>query len=270
MRRMITFFPSRTVALDFFGLSLHWYGILYVASFAIAALLLPRLQRLRDLDLSREGWLDIVTWAVVGVLAGGRLGFVLFYEPVYFLYAPWKIFYVWEGGMSSHGGFTGVVVALWLFTWMKGLWTWAVADVITVPAAIGLGLGRVGNFINQELYGTQSSLPWTIAVPGALGLRHPLQIYDVLLMLAVACVCYVLLRMGKPKAYGRIFAIFLLLYGIVRFLLEYIRVQTYPLILFGPLALTRGQLLTIPLIVFAAALWFMAPRYTVKSAGASP
>ncbi|MFA6039089.1 MAG: prolipoprotein diacylglyceryl transferase [Candidatus Peribacteraceae bacterium] len=254
---MIQFFPSRAVALQLFGLNIHWYGILYVASFLIAAFLLPLLQRFRGMHEPKERWFDVVTWAVLGVLVGGRLGFVFFYEPSYFLRMPWKVIAVWEGGMASHGGFVGVIAAVWLYTRMKGMRTFAVADLLSIPAALGLGLGRIGNFINQELYGTVTSLPWAIRIPGVEGLRHPLQIYDALLMVCIALLCFVLLRLGKPERDGRIFAVFILSYGVTRFLLEYIRVQTYEPFTLWFITLTRGQLLTVPLIFFGIVLWWV-------------
>src|SRR5262245_54348329 len=109
---MISFFPSREVALSIGSFSLHWYGLLYFAAFVVAWYLLPRLQKYRGLNLSSDEWSSILSWAVVGVIVGGRLGFVLFYEPSYYLSHPLEIFAVWKGGMASHGGFIGVALAM--------------------------------------------------------------------------------------------------------------------------------------------------------------
>ncbi len=257
---MISFFPSRAVALELFGFSIHWYGLMYVLAFVTAAVLLPLLQKKRGLNLERDQWLDVVSWTVLGVLVGGRLGFVLFYEPAYFAAHPLHIFAVWEGGMASHGGFIGVGIAGLLRAWTRGLPLWALADIAVVPTAIGLALGRLGNFINQELYGTVTNLPWGIEIPGVTGLRHPTQIYELLGDLCIALLCYLSLRLPVFKRReGRTFAMFLVLYGIVRCTVEHFREQPYAPFVLGSVTLTRGQLLTIPFFIFGIVLWFVLP-----------
>ena len=257
---MLHLFPSRTIALELFGFSVHWYGVMYLLAFLLAWHLLPRLQRQRGLHLSEDEWSSILAWTVLGVIAGGRLGFVLFYEPAYFLQHPLDVFAVWHGGMSSHGGLIGVVLALMVALrhrrdqWLK------IADIVVIPAALGLMLGRIGNFINQELYGTVTSLPWGIAVPGEVGLRHPTQIYAALKDLFIAGACYWHLTKVKPVRPGRTFALFLLLYAVLRFLLEYLRAQDYAFIDFGLFQLSIGQFLTIPVFAAGIALW----RWTEK------
>lgn len=254
---MIQLFPSRQVALELFGFGIHWYGLLYFAAFVIAWFLLPRLQKYRGLQYSSEDWSNILSWAVVGVIVGGRLGYVLFYNPVYFLQHPLEIFAVWQGGMSSHGGFIGVALALaWIMrTRITDLLL--VADVIVVPIAIGLALGRIGNFINQELYGTVTSVPWAIAIPGVEGLRHPTQIYAVIKDLFIAGVCFWYLQ-RKPVIPGRTLALFLMLYSVLRFIVEFFRDQHG--IYYG--LFSEGQILTIPLMAVGVALWL---RTAVKS-----
>lgn len=256
---MIDFFPRREVAVEVLGWPIHWYGILYAVAAVLALILLPRLQRYRDLHESDDTWATVVSVAVLGVLVGGRLGYVLFYEPAYFFANPWEILSVWHGGMSSHGGFVGVAIALGLYLWKRRLPLWKVADVVVVPIAIGLALGRLGNFINEELYGTVTTLPWGIRVPGEIGLRHPTQIYAIAKDLLIAGVCYWHLQAKSPP-HGRTAALFLLLYGSLRFLLEFLRDQDYPSLLLGPLALTRGQLLTLPIIVLGIILLAMRRR----------
>ncbi|MBI1812428.1 prolipoprotein diacylglyceryl transferase [Candidatus Peregrinibacteria bacterium] len=251
---MLSLLPSRTVALELFGFSVHWYGVMYLLSFIIAIILLPNLQRERNLHLTRDEWLTIVSHAVIGVILGGRLGYVFFYEPRFFAQHPFQILAVWNGGMSSHGGFIGVALALGFACWKMKISPRRLADLAVVPSAIGLALGRFGNFINQELYGTVTRLPWGIAIPGVDGLRHPLQMYDMLLSLGIAGICYWHLHRVRPVKPGRTFALFLILYGVMRFFLEYIRDQQYPLIDLGIL-LTRGQLLTLPLLFIGILLW---------------
>ena len=255
---MIDFFPSRAVAVDLFGFAVHWYGLLYLLAFLIGWVLLPRLQKYRGLNLSKETWADLLSWGVIGVIVGGRLGFVFFYEPEYFLQYPWKIFAVWEGGMASHGGFIGVTLALWHVLRRKRLPFLAIGDIVVVAVAIGLACGRFGNFINQELYGTVTQLPWGIEIPGVEGLRHPTPLYAMIKDLFIALVCYLHLR--RPGSiHGRTTALFLMLYGVLRFLVEYVRVQEYPLVPV-PFFLSMGQVLTIPIFLIGAWLWVYSGR----------
>lgn len=251
---MISLFPSRTVAIDLLGFPLHWYGLLYLAGFLVAWWLLPRLQRYRGLALTREEWERILGFSVLGVIIGGRLGFVLFYEPAYFFAHPAKILAVWEGGMASHGGFLGVAVALFLALRPKKIALLRFADIVVIPAALGLALGRMGNLINQELYGTVTTLPWGIVIPGVEGLRHPTPIYDALYNFLIAGVCFWYLR--RPRAVpGRTCALFLMLYGVFRFFVEFVRAQDYAPFSFWGVMLTRGQLLTAPMFIVGVFLW---------------
>ncbi len=247
---MIDFFPTRTVAFVIAGFPVHWYGLLYLLSFAVAWFSLPRLQHLRNLKLSADDWSGIISAAVIGVIIGGRLGYVLFYDPWYYVQNPSQIIAVWKGGMASHGGFVGVALAM-MWTLRKRSRTdfWRIADLVTVPIAIGLGLGRIGNFINQELYGTVTSLPWAMSFPGADGLRHPIQLYDFTLQMIIAGVCY--LHLKKTSIPGRTLGLFLTLYSIARFSLEFIREQNGVFI--G--SFTEGQLLTIPILVIGTLLF---------------
>ncbi len=248
---MVSLFPSRAVAISLFGFEIHWYGLLYLLGFLIAAALLPRLQRYRQLSLSRDAWLSLLSWSVIGVIVGGRLGYVLFYEPTHFLRHPSEIVAVWEGGMSFHGGLLGVSIVLLFFARAQSISLLLLLDIIVVPVAIGLALGRLGNFINQELYGTITLLPWGISIPGVEGMRHPTQLYAVGKDLIIALVCFVHLRLTKSKSYliGCTGAAFLVLYSIGRFSLEFLREQQYPLTEIFALPLTRGQLLTVPVFL---------------------
>ena len=170
---MIAFFPSREILITINSWSVHWYGVFYVMAFGWGWWLLTKLQKYRDLHLTQADWLEVVVWVAAGVLVGGRLGFGILYEPLYFWHHPGEIFYLWQGGMSSHGGVVGVTVAVYLVSRMMGSrWSlmverdrskwwqgwlgererrifWQLLDVMMVPAAIGMALGRVGNIINQ-------------------------------------------------------------------------------------------------------------------------
>lgn len=240
--------------MELFGFSVHWYGIMYLLAFMTAAILLPHIQKYRKLHLTRDEWLTVLCYGIAGVIAGGRIGYVLLYEPAYFAQYPAKIFAVWEGGMASHGGFIGVAGALTIASFIMHIPAARLADIVTVPAAIGLALGRLGNFINQELYGTVTTLPWAISIPGVEGLRHPLQLYDMTGSLIIAAACLWHLKKTRDKGPGRTIAFFLILYGLMRFFLEYIREQQYPLVDLGIL-LSRGQLYTLPLLLLGMFLW---------------
>lgn len=260
---MIALFPSRTVALEIAGFGIHWYGLLYFAAFAVAWWLLPRLQKYRGLHLTGDEWSTILSWGVVGVIVGGRLGFVFFYEPAYFLVHPLEVFAVWHGGMSSHGGFIGVTLALWYALRHKKGQLLAIADCVVVPVAIGLAFGRIGNFINQELYGTVTTLPWGISVPGVDGLRHPTQIYAVIKDLFIAVSCFMVLR-GNHRP-GSAVALFLMLYAVLRFTLEFFRQQTESTLLsLGPIIISTGQLLTTPLLFIGVWVWMKTQRGSVS------
>ncbi len=252
---MIAIAPSREIALQIGVYQIHWYGVMYLLGFLLAYALLPTLQRLRKLALTRDEWAGLLAYAVVGVIAGGRLGYVLFYEPQYFAEHPSDILAVWKGGMSSHGGFIGVTLMLALACVRKHLDLRKVADVAVVPIALGLALGRLGNFINRELYGTVTDVPWAIAIPGVEGLRHPTQIYAMLKDLFIAGVCFLHLKYGRSVNPGRTAALFLILYGALRFMVEEYRDQHYPLTDLVGGSLTRGQLLTIPIFLLGLLLW---------------
>lgn len=217
------------------GWPVHWYGALYVVAYGVGVWLLPRLQRYRGLELQRSDWVEIVVWAAVGVLAGGRLGYMLLYEPASFWQRPAALMYLWQGGMASHGGFIGVAIALWWASKIKQVNYWRLLDVAVVPVALGLALGRIGNVINQEIFLT----------PLAQGLAVGKDV-------VIAGVCYWYLRRGKGRP-GETTAIFLILYGSLRFFMEWARVQDYPAVW----GLTRGQWYTVPIIVVGVWLYMM-------------
>ncbi|MBT7337098.1 prolipoprotein diacylglyceryl transferase [Candidatus Peregrinibacteria bacterium] len=253
---MIQFLPSREVAIAIGSFSIHWYGLMYMLAFAIALFLTPRIQKYRDLHISKDEMASIVTWAIGGVIIGGRLGYVLFYEFSYFVSEPLEIFAVWHGGMSSHGGFIGVSIALWFALKKYYIPLMPFLDIITVPIALGLACGRFGNFINLELYGIVTTLPWGIEIPGVEGLRHPTQIYAVVKDLSIAFLCFALLTNRFIKT-GMPFAVFLILYGVLRTIVEVFRVPSHAELDFGFIILTRGQALSLPIVCigFVLLMW---------------
>ncbi|HSX24963.1 MAG TPA: prolipoprotein diacylglyceryl transferase [Candidatus Andersenbacteria bacterium] len=238
---MIEFFPFRTIAFAWGPVAIHWYGIMYAVAFWIAYAVLPHLGKARGLKLHRDQWTMLIVYGALGVLIGGRLGYVLFYEPSYFFSHPLELIAIWHGGMSSHGGFIGVALAVWIWMKKNTVSSLALFDIITVPAAIGLALGRVGNIVNQEF----GNYPY----------------YEALGDMAIAMICYRMLCSTKK---GFTISTFLILYSVERFLLEYIRPQEWPYIA----GLTRGQFLTIPIFGIGVLLFLYArakPRTTRSS-----
>lgn len=254
---MVEFFPSRAVAMTIGTLTVYWYGLLYVAAFGVGWWLIPSLARARALTLTRAQRLHLLTWVAVAVVVGGRLGYAGLYEPT-LLFDPGRLVRVSSGGMASHGGFVAVSLALVWWARRERISLMALADVVVIPVALGLTLGRLGNFINQELYGTLSALPWAIAVTGVEGLRHPVQLYAVgkdILLAAIGW--WGIQRRLRP---GLVAGQFLVGYGLLRFLIEYVRAQEVSLIHLGALAFTRGQIYTLGVLALGLLVLAMSRR----------
>ena len=252
---MVEIFPSHRVAIEIVGLQIHWYGLMYFLAFLVAYYLLPTLQKYRGCNLTTDQWSSILVSAVLGVIIGGRLGYVFLYSPVHFLTNPLTIVKIWEGGMSSHGGFIGVAVSMYLSSKKHQFDLWSLADIAVVPIAIGLALGRIGNFINGELYGVVTDVPWGMRFLQAEGIRHPVQLYAVAKNLLTAGMCYVHLVEFTHAKNGQTASLFLILYGLFRFSIEYVREQTVEGLHLGFIYLTRGQVLTVPVIIIGVVCW---------------
>lgn len=257
------------VALDLTGLGLpiqvHWYGITYLVAFGLF-LWLANL-KVRQPWYAQAGWTrqdteDLLFFGVMGVVLGGRLGYVLFYKPEYYLQHPLEVFAVWKGGMAFHGGLLGVVVAMALFAHLRKRSFWQVTDLIAPCVPTGLASGRVGNFINGELWGRAAdpSLPWAMVFPQAQDgvARHPSQVYQFLLEGMLLFV--VLWWFGKKeRPLGQVSALFLLGYGAARFVAEYFR-EPDGFLGLGALGLSRGQWLCVPMLLAGAGLWWWSAR----------
>ncbi|MBP9036957.1 MAG: prolipoprotein diacylglyceryl transferase [Candidatus Cloacimonetes bacterium] len=205
------------------NLHIRWYGLFYVLSFILAFILYKPFLKKRNIKLTKEQYESIIFYMMLGVILGGRLGYILFYNLRYYLSHPIMIFAVWEGGMSFHGGALGVIIAGLIFCHKHKLNFYAMADSAIPIVAIGLGLGRLGNFINAELYGKPTNLPWGMIFPGSDGaVRHPSQLYELILEgIVMFVITYFLLK--KLKKEGVVFWSFIGLYGIFRFLIEFVR-----------------------------------------------
>lgn len=254
------------VAIQLGPLAIHWYGLTYLAAFGLFVLLGN--QRLRHEPFasmtgatawSRRDVEDFLFMGVLGVVLGGRVGYCLFYKPGYYLAHPLEVFAVWQGGMSFHGGLLGVVVAMVWFARSRGRPLLQVADFVAPCVPTGLAAGRLGNFINGELWGRLSSpdLPWGMVFRGAGALpRHPSQLYQFLLE---GLLLFVLLwwYARKARKSGQVAAAFLLGYGLLRFVAEYFREPDAHLGVLS-LGMSMGQWLCIPMIAGGAGLWFWA------------
>lgn len=238
------------VALSIGGLSIHWYGLMYLCGFA-ACLLLGRYRaRHGNSNWQEDEVLDLVFYIAIGTIVGGRLGYVLFYNLSFYLSNPLDIIAIWQGGMSFHGGLIGVVVALWCYALKTERSVLVVADFLAPLIAPGLFFGRIGNFINQELWGRATDLPWGVLFYTAPGQpRHPSQLYEALLE-GVVLFIIVWWYSAKPRSPGRISGVFLLGYGVFRFFVEFYREPDSHL---GTVALdwmTMGQVLSVPMMLF--------------------
>lgn len=256
------------VALQLGPLAIHWYGLTYLAAFGLFWLLgLRRLRHEPYASLggpaawSRKDVEDILFLGVMGVVLGGRIGYCLFYKPAYYLAHPLELFAVWQGGMSFHGGMLGVVAAMGWFAHSRRKPFWQVVDFVAPCVPTGLAAGRVGNFINGELWGrvADPSLPWAMLFRGAGDLpRHPSQVYQFLLE---GLLLFVLLWLyaRRPRRTGQVSAAFLFGYGVFRFIAEFFREPDAHLGLLA-LGMSMGQWLCVPMILGGAGLWWWAGR----------
>ncbi len=233
-------------------LAIRWYGVMYLLGFLFGYLIIRHLARLRQLPLDAEQISDLLFYVVVGVILGGRLGYTLFYNFGYYLRHPLEILAVWEGGMSFHGGLLGVVVASVVFCLRKKVPVLLTGDILTTAATVGLGLGRIGNFINGELWGRVTEVPWGMVFPGAGPLpRHPSQLYEAVLEGPVLLAILYLLHRRRVY-WGIPFFAFFAGYGLFRFALEFFRQPDAHLgFLWG--GATMGQLLSLPMIAAGVA-----------------
>ena len=247
------------ILIDLGPIRVSWYGLMYVLGFLASYLLVRYQMRKKEFGVSRLEVENLFFYLILGLIIGARLGYVLFYDLKMYLADPLEIFAVWHGGMSFHGGLIGVLIVGILFCWKNKKSFWKIADLFIVTAPIGLGLGRIGNFINGELYGRITDVPWGMIFPKGGPLpRHPSQLYESALEGGILFVILWILKDRKlPK--GGLLAVFLFMYGIFRFFVEFFREPDPQLgFILGPL--TMGQLLSSLMIISGLVLFFYLRR----------
>ena len=273
---MLMYPQINPVALQLGPLAVHWYGLTYLAAFGLFMFL--GIRRLRHEPFasitgpgawSRKDVEDILFLGVMGVILGGRLGYCLFYKPGHYLANPLEILYVWQGGMSFHGGLLGVIGSMVWFAWSRKRPFLQVADFVAPCVPTGLAAGRVGNFINGELWGRYASpdLPWAMVFPqsGSMMPRHPSQVYQFLLE-GILLFILLWLYARKERAPGQVAAAFLFGYGVFRFIAEFFREPDTFLGLL-PLGMSMGQWLCVPMILGGAGVWVWARGQTAGKRG---
>ena len=245
------------VALQIGPLAIRWYGLMYLIGF-VGGWWLARVRARRpDTACTPEQVDDLLFYVALGVILGGRVGYMLFYGWAQIAENPLSILRIWEGGMSFHGGFLGVLLAVWLFARKVGERFWDVVDLVAPVVPIGLGAGRIGNFINGELWGAPTDLPWAFVVNGVA--RHPSMLYEAILEgLVLFTVLWV--YSSKPRPTMAVSGMFALLYGLFRCAVEFVRLPDAHI---GYLAfgwLTMGHVLTLPMIAVGVILLWLAYR----------
>lgn len=258
------------VAFTIGPLSVRWYGIAYVLGFAFAGLLMWRLTKRWKLRFDADALLSIICCVIVGVILGARLGYCLFYGNGYYLENPLEILAFNQGGMSFHGGLVGALLSGIVAAKLTGIPYLTLADMGAIVAPIGLFLGRCANFINGELWGDFTDLPWGVAFGGLAGTapRHPSQLYEALLEgVLLFLVLFALSRKTPPRPRGTFIGVFLALYGVCRFLIEFVRQPDAQIgYLYGDW-LTMGQVLSVPLIVAGVVVIVWATRKKLPQQG---
>lgn len=257
--------PYPNIKPDIFSIGpihVRWYGVMYVLGFIASYFLIQAQKRARQIGLVGTVAQDLIFYLALGVIIGGRLGYILFYEYNDFgayIKNPLEIIATWHGGMSFHGGLIGCVIAGWFFARRRKMPFAALADCTIVTAPIGLGLGRLGNFINAELLGRPSDLPWAMIFPdGGPIPRHPTQLYEVLVEGVLLFIILWTLRKRQFKD-GMMVVFFLLFYGVFRFIIEFFK-EPDPQLGFLLKYFTMGQLLCIAMIAAAALLAVLVHR----------
>ncbi|MCG7573517.1 prolipoprotein diacylglyceryl transferase [Phaeobacter sp. CNT1-3] len=293
MQAMIHFpnLSPEIFSISLFGITfaLRWYALAYIAGILVGWRLInmavsrPQLWPGDAAPMTKTQVEDLLTWIILGVILGGRLGYVLFYRPAYYIDNPSEILMVWQGGMAFHGGFLGVVVAAWIWAGRQGVNRLSLGDSLALAVPTGLLLGRMANFINGELWGRPTDVPWGVAFPGpsaqtcegVVGLcaRHPSQLYEAALegLILGTLLLVLAFRRGALKVPGQLMGLFVAGYGLSRFIVEFFRQADDQFITLdnpmgyviqmGPAGVTMGQLLSLPMLLGGIAIMIWARKH---------
>jgi len=241
------------VLLKIGAIEIRYYGLIYAIGIAITYFFLKYLAKQRKLPITKDDIADFLFFGIIGLVVFARLFYIIFYNLNYYFDNPLKVFAVWEGGLSWHGGLVGLIIVALIFCNKKKISFWEFADLTVIPLSVCLMLGRIGNFINSELYGRLSNLPWAVKFQTADGFRHPSQLYESFKNLVIFSVLWNIKDRKLPK--GTMFSIFLILFSALRFFIEFFR-QPDAQVGFLFEWMTMGQILNIP--VFIAGIFLLA------------
>ncbi|MSR13866.1 MAG: prolipoprotein diacylglyceryl transferase [Gammaproteobacteria bacterium] len=269
---MLKFPDIDPVAVQLGPLAIHWYGIAYLVGIGAGWMLLSARAARPTSGWSGDEVADLIFYSAFGAVLGGRIGYGLFYNFGAYLQAPWELLAVWRGGMSFHGGIVGGMLALWLFARRRQRAFLQVSDFMLPAVPIGLCLGRIANFVNQELWGAPSTLPWAVVFthPAAGGVpRHPSQLYEaalegILLFVVLNCLC------RKPRRIGSITATFLIGYAIIRLGIEFVREPDAHIGYLVGHWLTLGQVLSMPMLLGGLAILLWVPARSISALEKAP
>ena len=258
------------VAFTIGPLSVRWYGIAYILGFLFTALIMWRLSKRWKIAFDEDALFTILLCIIVGIIAGARVGYCLMYGNGYYLSHPIEILFINQGGMSFHGGLAGALVGGAVAAKLTGIPFLTLADMGAIAAPVGLFLGRCANFINGELWGAVTDAPWGVVFGGAAGMmpRHPSQLYEAFLEgIVLFCILFALSRKTPPRPRGTFIGVFLVFYGLFRFLIEFVRQPDAHIgYLYGGW-LTMGQVLSAPLIIAGVVVLVLALRKNLPQKG---
>ncbi|MGC0372211.1 MAG: hypothetical protein DGJ47_000919 [Rickettsiaceae bacterium] len=263
---MIQFPDIDPVILPLGPLAISWYSLSYVVgiliSWAYCVRLINDFSKEQKNSPSAKNMDDFISWVVIGIILGGRLGYVLFYDPVKYLSDPVEILKTYKGGMSFHGGMVGFIISSYWFSRRNNINVWTLTDICAAAAPVALFLGRIANFINAELYGRVTNVPWAVIFPYSDGMpRHPSQIYEALLegMVTFFILWYLIYCKNALKSKGMVSGVFLICYSVFRIFVEFFREPDYQL---GYIVqyFTMGQILCLPMLCIGLALFIKSKK----------